>query len=70
MPHRHPLCTHSREVIGRVSSHTDMYSAWERGVPHASIETCGRNECIADAQAWVAEVSGRSGTFYHFYRGW
>lgn len=63
MTEREPICTHTSEAIGWVASHDGQPPP---GEPHANTEVCARNECIADAAEWVAEVTGFPAHFYPF----
>lgn len=58
-----PLCNHSTEFAGRVSSHEDLPSA---GQAHASTYVCSRPDCVQDAEEWVRELTHRKGVFYPF----
>lgn len=54
---RDPICNHINELAVSVQTHQDLVGANERGEPHAAVTTCGRNECVADAQRWLQELA-------------
>ena len=60
--HRHLLCDHTytgtvRWPVQPPASPRELA---------ASVYSCGRPECVADAAAWVAERTGHRGQFHPF----
>jgi hypothetical protein len=51
---RDPRCNHANKTV-RVSTHVNLEAAYNRDEPHASVWTCERPECLADAKRWVRE---------------